>query len=164
MMLVDICGKGATRNRRYKRVRTRWLIRRSIHRPQPEQESVFYYLTGKVEIAPRPATAQVHWILGETCWLADRSTSLWRAAREGNTEVRRATMNFQRATQEDQRRKVNKTVEEVELLMSAGNTRESWRRVLWWYLKAKGHKNPPSRGDLNQLSAEREELYRCQLP
>ena len=58
-------------------------------------------------------------------------------------EVRRATREFQNALQADQQRMVKKADEEIEYLMTSGQTREVWGRILWWYYNAKGHNPPP---------------------
>ena len=100
----------------------------------------------------------------DTWWLADRGVSLYRAVKARYIEVRRATRDFQRALQAEQRRRVNNVVEEVEALMKEGQTREAWGSISRWYLNAKRHNPPPSREGLNHIYAEREELYRCRSP
>ena len=109
-MLAEISGKGSTCNRRYIQGRTRWLINKCIHRPQPKREAAFDNLKYEVERAPQLAMERSDWRL------AYKRILLQRAARASKAQLRQATRDFQ---------KVKKASEEVESLMLAGITMEA---------------------------------------
>ena len=87
--------------------------------------------------APRQITAQTDWILAETWLLADTRTLLQRAVRVCDIEVTRATRDLKMAPQADQRRRIMKSGEELEYLMTAVQTMEAWAGSSQCYRKSK---------------------------
>ena len=48
--------------------------------------------------------------------------------------------------------------------MDTGKVQEAWVRISWWYRQARGVKTPPTLEAMDEVSTEREELYRCRPP
>ena len=48
--------------------------------------------------------------------------------------------------------------------METGKVQEAWVRISWWYRQARGVQVPPTSEAIDEVSKEREELYRCRPP
>ena len=93
----------------------------------------------------------------ETGRLVDKRVS----TRPEPTQIWRLGRAVSSSLKEYRQRQVMTTGEEAEILLTVYPPlpRKSWRRMRVWYIEVVGHAPPPARVTLEQIMAEREELY-----
>ena len=48
--------------------------------------------------------------------------------------------------------------------MNSGKVREAWSRISRWYRQSRGVQDPPTTKALDEVTVEREGLYKCRPP
>ena len=48
--------------------------------------------------------------------------------------------------------------------IEVGKVQEAWTYISWWYRQARGAQAPPTTEEVDEVTVERVELYRCRLP
>ena len=133
-------------------------------RPLTEGEAAFATLKGEVSRTYQKTTARASWIYQDTWRLADIRTALQRAGRASATEVRQVRRELLQALQANIRKIVQEAVTSIELLMESGKAQEAWVRISRWYRQARGAQAPPTTEALDEVTVEREGLYKCRPP
>ena len=108
MILAEIKGEGARRNRMYCKVRSIWTIVTPKEVPIQEGESNFSDLKKTVKKPTHKARLLALWISESTWILSDHRTELRRTHTENQQKLKRATRRFQAALKEDRRHRVRK--------------------------------------------------------
>ena len=96
--------------------------------------------------------------------MADWRTALQRVGRSSTRKVQKERRDFQRALQADRRRRLQAAGTNIEELLVAGRFKEAWNHLTQWYRQWRCKEARPTREGLDQVSADRAELYRCRPP
>ena len=76
-----------------------------------------------------------------------------------NRGLRTASRHFQAALYKDRRWRVSTTRENIEALLTSGQTSEEWGKIQRWYWQVKEHPPSPNREVIEYASILRDELY-----
>ena len=100
------------------------------------------------------------WISEDTWRLVNERVSARRGTRV-QARIRRLSRAIAARLKGDIKRRVETAGAEVETLLGADppNPREAWRRLKGWYKAAANRAPPPARATLEQITAERVNLY-----
>ena len=79
-------------------------------------------------------------------------------------EVRQARRELHQALQEDIRKQVQAIGDSNKSDMEAGKVREALTHISRWYKQARGAHAPSTTDDIDKVTAERAEIYRCRPP
>ena len=78
--------------------------------------------------------------------------------------VWKARRNFQSELKGYIRKREQVVGANIDRLLEAGRVKEYWYNLVRWYPQVRGRQDHPTREGLDQVSVDREELYRCRLP
>ena len=116
--------------------RTWWPLAAPMVWPQTKGKAAFASFKGGVYIKQQPKSVRAEWISKETRQMSDWREALQREGRAITREVHKVRRNFQRALQEERRRRVQAVGSNIEGLLEADRVKVAWDHLTRWYCHA----------------------------
>jgi hypothetical protein len=149
----------------YVRARKRFPLQPPIGGPMTRADALFRAL--KLHITPPTRVerrARRAWISARTWNLVDQRSAVQKVVDHERASVRRLSRQIQQSFRTDRKERVARAGEAIETALTAGALQESWRLMQAWYREASDRPQRPSRGDLDAVTLERQDLYLREPP
>ena len=104
------------------------------------------------------------WISAQTWNLVDQRSAMQKVVNHDGAEVRRLSRRIHQSFRVDRKERAARAGADIEAALTAGKLQESWKMMQAWYREASDRPQLPSRGDLDAVMLERQDLYSREPP